>query len=75
MKNLRESEQYQSMNFYRAVSMAEGFSDDDDAGDQFAILCAWQYIADNELWKQLQGFFGRAVFDLIEQGLISPPVA
>lgn len=56
-------------NMFTAVGMAEGFV---EAESQEQILAAWQYIYDNDIWMGLQGWFGRTVRDLLEQGLIIP---
>ena len=34
------------------------------------IITAWQYLHDTGLAYKLQGWFGRTVRDLIEQGII-----
>lgn len=54
---------------FTAVGIAEGFV---EAESQEEILAAWQYIYDNNIWMTLQGWFGRTVHDLLEQGLIIP---
>lgn len=54
------------MNSYRAVALAEGFEE----GTQDEIVQAWQYLHDSRLAYQLQGWFGRTVQHLIEEGII-----
>lgn len=66
--NLRMTKFYRGLDNYKAISIAEGF--DGEEHTQTEELCAWQFIADKGLWKGLQGWFGRTVESLIEQGLI-----
>lgn len=33
-------------------------------------LASWQIIKDKQLWRGLQGFYGRVVYDLTKQKLI-----
>ena len=51
---------------YRAVGLAEGF----EQGTKEEIIEAWQHLHDTGLAYTLQGWFGRAASDLIEQGVI-----
>jgi len=67
--NIRSRKFYKGLDNYMAVAVAEGFCEGEGATEE-EQLCAWQYIADKELWKGLQGFFGRAVADLKERELI-----
>jgi hypothetical protein len=55
------------MNHYRAVALAEGFED----GTEDEVLAAWQYIWDHGLWRSMQGWFGRQVYSMVMEGLIS----
>lgn len=57
------------MDDYTAVGIAEGFV---DADDEEQVLAAWQHIYNNKLHYGLQGFFGRTIEHLLEQGLIEP---
>lgn len=52
---------------YTAVGVAEGF---EESESEEHTIAAWQYIYDNDLWQGLQGFFGRTVHNLLEQGII-----
>lgn len=56
------------MNQYEAVGIAEGFIEA-DSEDQ--VLEAWQYLHDTRVGYQLQGFFGRTLNQLLEEGLIN----
>jgi hypothetical protein len=56
------------MNYFNAVSIAEGFCGGEDASDKERQV-AWQYIIDNKLYLQLQGWFGRTCRDLIDNGI------
>ena len=53
---------------YLACAYAEGFCEGDGATAEQQIE-AWSFIAINELWKTLQGFYGRNVQSLIQQGI------
>ena len=59
------------MNSYLACAIAEGFCEGEGASEEEQIE-AWQYILDTDLWKNLQGWYGRTVHALLEQGLIKP---
>ena len=52
---------------YLATSLAEGF----EQGTKQEVIAAWQYLHDTGLAYKLQGWFGRTVNDLIEQGIIN----
>jgi hypothetical protein len=68
MKNLRKTKYYKTMTPYLACGLAEGF---EEADNETEVGAAWQYIWDTGLWKSLQGWYGRTVHDLVENGLIS----
>lgn len=57
------------MTDYLACAIAEGFGEGEGATRERQIE-AWQYLHDTRLAYKLQGWFGRAVTDLIEQGII-----
>lgn len=65
----RRTKLYKRLDHYTACSIAEGFCEGEGASEQDQ-LTAWQYIADTVLWKSLQGFYGRTVANLKEQGVI-----
>ncbi len=71
MKNYRKTKFYKSLDSYLATAYAEGFCEGENATEE-EQLTAWQYISDNGLHSQLQGWFGRMVYNLLEEGLISP---
>ena len=52
---------------YKAVGLAEGFVE----GTEEEIIEAWQHLHDTGLAYTLQGWFGRAASNLIEQGIIN----
>lgn len=54
-----------------AVFIAEGIVTDEPA----AVVAAWQFISDAKTHRSLQGFFGRTVASLLEQGVIIPSYA
>ncbi len=54
------------MNDYIAVGLAEGFEE----GTTKQQIEAWQYLHDTGLAYKLQGWFGRRVQQLIQEGVI-----
>lgn len=56
---------------YEACACVEGFGDQEYSEEE--CISAWQYIADTGMWRGLQGWYGRMVFNLIDQGIIQPP--
>lgn len=56
------------MDNYTAVGIAEGFI---QAESEEQVLQAWQYLHDTKLGYQLQGFFGRTLNQLINEGMIN----
>lgn len=55
------------MDNYTAVGIAEGFI---QADSEEQVIEAWQYLHDTKLGYQLQGFFGRTLVQLIDEGVI-----
>ena len=55
------------MTTYDAVGIAEGFV---EAESEEQVIEAWQYIYDNKLHLGLQGWFSRAVSELLKQRII-----
>ena len=68
----RNTKLYKELNPYIACSIAEGFCEGEGSSEKEQLI-AWQWISDRGLWKQLQGFYGRSVHSLIEQGAIETP--
>jgi hypothetical protein len=56
------------MDNYMAVGIAEGFI---EADSEEQVIEAWQYLHDTKLGYQLQGFFGRTLNQLLNEGIIS----
>ena len=54
------------MNNYMAVGIAEGFI---EAESEEQVIQAWQYLHDTKLGYQLQGFFGRTLNQLLNEGV------
>jgi hypothetical protein len=66
---IRARKFYKELTHYTACAYAERFGEGENATYE-QQLCAWQYIKDTGIWRKLQGFYGRNVFYLSEQGLI-----
>lgn len=60
------------MDNYKAVSIAEGFCEGENATYEQQIE-AWQHLIDTGLCWSLQGRFGRKANELIEAGICSAP--
>ena len=71
MKQYRKMKFYKQLTSYLATAYAEGFCEGEDATED-QQLCAWQFIIDNNLCRQLQGYFGRTANSLIENGILMP---
>lgn len=56
------------MDIYTACSIVEGFSGEEHSEQEH--IEAWQYLYDTKAYLQLQGWYGRNLRDLIEQGVI-----
>jgi hypothetical protein len=56
------------MDSYRAVGIAEGFI---EADSEEQVIEAWQYLHDTRIGYGLQGFFGRILNQLLDEGIIS----
>ena len=56
------------MDSYKAVGIAEGFI---ECEDEDTIIEAWQYLHDTRIGYGLQGWFGRTLQQLLNEGVIS----
>ena len=56
------------MDTYQAVGLAEGFI---EAESEEQVIEAWQYLHDTRIGYGLQGFFGRTLQHLLNEGIIS----
>ena len=56
------------MTNYMAIGIAEGF---EEAESEEQVIEAWQHIYDKKLYLNLQGWFGRTLKDLIDEGYIN----
>jgi len=54
------------MTNYEAIGMAEGFV---ECPDEETYIAAWQHLINTGLCWQLQGWFGRAATQMIEEGV------
>ena len=66
--SIRDTKEYKIMTPYDACAFAEGFASNEPTQGQLAA--AWQYIYDQNLHRQLQGWYGRNVRDLLDAGMI-----
>lgn len=55
---------------YKAIEYAEGFGEGEESTTE-EVLEAWAYIISNEMYINLQGWYGRQVNNIIESGFIS----
>jgi len=59
---------------YNAVGIAEGFVESPSTDDANIIkdeIRAWSYIAGKELWRGLQGWFGRSIQNLVDNEIMN----
>ena len=56
------------MDSYNAIGLAEGFI---EAESEEQVIEAWQYLHDTRIGYGLQGFFGRTLQQLLDEGIIS----
>lgn len=56
------------MDSYKAIALAEGFI---EAESEEQVIEAWQYLHDSRIGYGLQGFFGRTLKQLLNEGIIS----
>jgi hypothetical protein len=56
------------MDSYKAIGIAEGFI---ECEDEEQVIEAWQYLHDTRIGYGLQGFFGRTLQHLLDEGVIS----
>ena len=56
------------MDSYNAVGIAEGFI---DAESEEQVIEAWQYLHDTRIGYGLQGWFGRTLEQLLNEGVIT----
>ena len=56
------------MDTYQAVGLAEGFI---EAESEEQVIEAWQYLHDTKIGYGLQGWFGRTLNQLLDEGIIS----
>lgn len=68
-QEIQNSESYKKMNTYHACEIAEGFGSGENASDEESQV-AWQYLYDNKAYQFLQGWYGRTMESLLNQGLI-----
>jgi hypothetical protein len=56
------------MDSFNAVGIAEGFI---EAESEEQVIEAWQYLHDTRIGYGLQGFFGRTLNQLLDEGVIT----
>jgi hypothetical protein len=61
-------EGFKMMDSYNAVGIAEGFI---EAESEEQVIEAWQYLHDTRIGYGLQGWFGRTLNQLLDEGVIT----
>lgn len=61
---------YDNMNMFKACSIAEGFCGGEDATEE-EKQAAWQWLYDQKAYLTLQGWYGRTMRDMLEDGYIT----
>jgi len=56
------------MDSFNAIGIAEGFI---EAESEEQVIEAWQYLHDTRIGYGLQGFFGRTLNQLLDEGVIT----
>ena len=56
------------MDSFNAIGLAEGFI---EAESEEQVIEAWQYLHDTRIGYGLQGFFGRTLNQLLDEGVIT----
>jgi hypothetical protein len=64
-----EKTAYDTMNMFRACSIAEGFCGGEDASEE-EQQAAWQWLYDQKAYLHLQGWYGRTMQRMLEDGYI-----
>ena len=72
MPNYRATKLYKKLTMYIACAYAEGFNESENASP-YDQLTAWQWISDKGIQRQLQGFYGRTIEELINNNQIKKP--
>ena len=70
-ENIRSSKEYKNLTPYDACANVEGFADHDVTQEE--AQASWQYLLDTGQCWTLQGWYGRTVTQLLEDGLLLPP--
>jgi len=68
--NLRDTEAYKKFDPLAVIMCIE-----EGGEDPLTTLAAWQWVLDTGMYKQLQGFYGRTCRDLLDVGMIDPPLS
>ena len=56
------------MDSYQAIGLAEGFIEEES---EEQVIAAWQYLHDTRIGYGLQGWFGRTLEQLLNEGVIT----
>ena len=67
--NYRSTKLYKTMTPYLASAYAEGFCEGENAKQEEQLI-AWQWLHDTKIGYSLQGWYGRTLTALLEQGII-----
>lgn len=66
---IQDSKEYKEMSMYHAIEIAEGFGDGENPTPE-EQKAAWQWLYDQKAYLHLQGFYGRTMRDMINDGFI-----
>ena len=53
---------------FQAINLVEGIDQEEYDGQ---VIEAWQYLHDSRIAYELQGFFGRTCYELLQAGVIN----
>jgi hypothetical protein len=67
--SVRDTEEYKNMSFSDMTYLTWNDPESDEEA-----LAFWQKLVDTGVAWQLEGWFGRTAINLIEDGVIDPPV-
>ena len=70
--NWRKTKAYKNMTVFYAAEIMGGWGMGEDASE-VEVMAAWQFGVDNEMYRWMEGTYGRTMWDMIANGDILPP--